>query len=208
MKIKICGVNDRENLRQLLELAPDYIGLNFYSSSKRFCTWTQLPALNYENTKLVGVFVNSELIEITEKIKTFNLSVVQLHGTEEIDQATQLRQQFSKIEIVKAIGVESAKDLLDVDSWSSSVDYCLFDKKATSFGGTGVKFSWDLLHTNPPQKDFFLAGGIGAEDLRAIMALEREIPKLYAIDINSRFEKSEGLKDIVLVKKFIEDLRK
>ena len=35
-KIKVCGMQDALNIKELGELGPDYMGLIFYEKSKRF----------------------------------------------------------------------------------------------------------------------------------------------------------------------------
>ncbi|MES2629498.1 MAG: phosphoribosylanthranilate isomerase, partial [Bacteroidota bacterium] len=36
MKIKVCGTRDRENLKNILALKPDFVGFIFYEKSPRF----------------------------------------------------------------------------------------------------------------------------------------------------------------------------
>ena len=83
-------------------------------------------------------------------------------------------------------------------------DYFLFDTADASWGGTGRTFDWNLLKEYPYTKPFFLSGGIGIEQL-PIPDFVLEKP-LYAIDVNSRFEISPGLKDIDRIKEFQEKL--
>ena len=52
---------------------------------------------------------------------------------------------------------------------------------------------------------FFLSGGINKSNCEMLKKLN--FKQLYAIDLNSGFEKKPGLKDISLLKKFIEDVR-
>ena len=207
MKIKVCGLFDKDNLKQVLELEPDYIGFNFYPASKRFCKFSELPDLDFGKTEIVGIFVNASAALIQEHVGRFNLSLVQLHGTENVEQAIELKNRLPNCKIIKVFGVEEQSDLKDLQSWASISDFYLFDKKAISFGGTGKKFDWDILNKNPPAKKFFLAGGIGPEDVRSIKLLSQVLPDLFAVDINSRFEDKAGLKQVECIKKFIEELR-
>ena len=36
MRVKVCGMREAENIRQLLALKPDYMGFIFYEKSSRF----------------------------------------------------------------------------------------------------------------------------------------------------------------------------
>jgi len=51
---------------------------------------------------------------------------------------------------------------------------------------------------------FFLSGGIDEGDIQAIRKLNH--PKLYAVDINSRFEINPGLKNKEKIKRFKQHL--
>ena len=54
-------------------------------------------------------------------------------------------------------------------------------------------------------KPFFLSGGIGPEDANIIKSLKNK--GLFAVDINSRFETSPGIKDVGKVKAFIKEIK-
>lgn len=71
-------------------------------------------------------------------------------------------------------------------------------------GGNGRPFNWKLLDKYTGGKPFFLSGGIGPDDAAAIRALDH--PRMYGVDINSRFETSPGSKDPALVEKFYREL--
>ena len=207
MKVKVCGLHNLENFRQVLALQPDYVGLNFYSESKRFCKFEKLPELELGQSKLVGVFVNADLEFICKKTNNFKLSFIQLHGTESADAVAEVKKALPDCKIIKVFGIEEPRDLEDINAFNEAADFYLFDKKAISFGGTGRKFDWDLLNRNPPEKEFFLAGGIGPEDIRPLKLLGKVMPQLYCIDINSRFEDKAGLKQVDLISKFIEECK-
>ncbi|MBK8387771.1 MAG: hypothetical protein IPL23_00120 [Saprospiraceae bacterium] len=36
MEIKVCGLKEKENISQVIDLGVDYIGLNFYRPSPRY----------------------------------------------------------------------------------------------------------------------------------------------------------------------------
>jgi phosphoribosylanthranilate isomerase len=74
------------------------------------------------------------------------------------------------------------------------------------YGGTGEKFNWELLKKSNLKKPFFLSGGISRNDTEALKRFTH--PFFYGVDVNSRFETQPGIKDLKLVKEFIQDLRK
>jgi phosphoribosylanthranilate isomerase len=84
----------------------------------------------------------------------------------------------------------------------------LFDTLGVGYGGTGKKFNWDLLKPAGIDKLFFLSGGIEPEDVEKLKAFSEEPvgKKLFAVDINSCFEISSGVKDLDKVEEFFKTL--
>ena len=108
MKLKICGMKYRDNIVEVAELQPDYMGFIFYNKSPRNVE-DNIPELA-KSIKKVGVFVNASLAEVIDKINTHNLQAVQLHGEESPEYCNELRCQFeqsqelfpkSSLEIIK-----------------------------------------------------------------------------------------------------------
>ena len=64
-------------------------------------------------------------------------------------------------------------------------------------GGTGIPFDWKLIKKCKIEKPFFLSGGIALEDAAKIKAFKH--PDFFGIDVNSKFEKEPGVKDMALV---------
>jgi phosphoribosylanthranilate isomerase len=78
----------------------------------------------------------------------------------------------------------------------------LFDSKGELHGGNGSRFDWSVLRNYPAAKPFFLSGGIGPADQGAIASIINLNLPLYALDINSKFEREPGLKNIEIIKQF------
>lgn len=195
MKLKVCGMRDSDNIRELMEVKPDFMGMIFYPKSSRYVE--ELPQTDLD-VVTVGVFVNEATEVIQEKSKKFGFQMVQLHGSESVEQVQELKQLgFS---VIKVFGVMDQLPLEDMKPYESTVDYFLFDTKTPQHGGSGQKFDWNILESYDLDKPFFLSGGIDLEDLESIKALN--IPQLYAVDINSRFEIAPAVKDIQKIKSF------
>ena len=75
-----------------------------------------------------------------------------------------------------------------------------------SIGGTGKQFDWTILTKAKIEKPFFLGGGIGVDDVAKIKAFKH--PDFYAVDINSKFEKEPGVKDMALLLQFRQGFKK
>ena len=86
----------------------------------------------------------------------------------------------------------------------------MFDTLGAGYGGTGKKFDWNVLKNITINKLFFLSGGIEPADVEKLKAFAKEeiAKKIFAVDINSKFETSPGVKDIEKVREFVEELRK
>ena len=111
----------------------------------------------------------------------------------------------SKMEVWKAFSVDNSFDFNETKSFDGFADKFLFDTKTPLHGGSGQKFDWAILNQYEGQTPFFLSGGISAPDVEEIRAIEH--PMFYGVDLNSKFEISPALKDVPMLKKFVEDLR-
>lgn len=198
MKLKVCGMRTPENIAALSDLAPDYMGFIFWKLSKRFVSdpTPDLPA----SIKKTGVFVDATLTYILDIAKQHQLQAVQLHGEESPTFCQKL--QTTGLEIIKAFAVDDTFDFSVLETYDSVCDYFLFDTKGPLPGGNGSRFDWLILCNYPLTKPFFLSGGIGPGDQGAIASIISLNLPVYAIDINSKFEKQAGLKNIEIIKQF------
>ena len=199
--IKVCGLKSPANIRSVDALGVDYVGLIFYHKSPRYVTsaWTPQEL----NAKKVGVFVNASHEEIRHRIHHHDLTAIQLHGDESPDFCHQCREL--RVEVWKAIPVHEEVDLSRIGDYEEVVDYVLLDTKTVKRGGSGERFDWNILSTYASEVPFWIAGGIGPENAAEIRALE--LPSFYGIDINSRFERAPGEKNIEQIKSFLHELR-
>jgi len=210
MNIKVCGITQLKQLQQLDGLDIDFAGLIFVKDSPRYAgdriSKDDLKKADFD-LKKVGVFVNAGYDEIMQTVEDYGLDVVQLHG----DETPELCESLSEeVEVIKAFRVGNGNAGIDemVADYDEVCDYYLFDTSSANgpAGGTGEKFDWDILRKAKIEKPFFLSGGIGVDDVAKIKAFKH--PDLYGVDINSRFEKEPGVKDMALVLQFRQGFRK
>ncbi len=196
MKLKVCGMKEPENIRGLVTQQPDFIGFIFYPKSPRYVgdelDTSGVPA----DVKKVGVFVNEPIESMLEKVSRYKLDFVQLHGGESVEVVRALKSK--NVGVIKVLSVQDAMPIDDIKEFEPYVDFFLFDTKTPDFGGSGEKFDWTILKQYESNVPFFLSGGVDLEDIKTIESLG--IEKLFAIDVNSRFEVSPGLKDIERIK--------
>jgi phosphoribosylanthranilate isomerase len=203
MNIKVCGITEMKQLQQLDGLEIDFAGLIFYKESPRYIgnklSKTELKKADFD-LKKVGVFVNPEMIDVLDAIDDYGLDAVQLHGDESPEMCGDLS---SEVEVIKAFRVTDGADIDKlVTPYDAVCDYYLFDTGGLkeSLGGTGKQFDWNILTKAKIEKPFFLSGGISVEDASRIKKFSH--PDFYGVDINSRFEKSPGVKDMGMVLQF------
>ncbi|WP_100627717.1 phosphoribosylanthranilate isomerase [Algoriphagus formosus] len=206
MEIKVCGMRELGNIQGLIsEVKPDWMGLIFYPKSPRYVTEDKAIDFNKVEVKKVGVFVNETEIEILRKVNLFGLSAIQLHGSESAEFAERLCQN-TEAEIWKVISVKEEVDWESLEGYLPFVDKFLFDTATAAHGGSGKKFDWSVLETYPFDKSFLLSGGLDEESAGEILNLNRQIPQLSGVDLNSKFEDAPGLKNIEKLKKFKQKL--
>lgn len=201
MKLKICGMKYPENILEVGALLPDYMGFIFWEKSARYFNG-EIPEL-IETVKKVGVFVNQALEEILEKVTKYNLQAVQLHGSESVEFCLELKKQLpKKVQIIKAFSADNDFDFEILKPYEAVCDYFLFDTKGKLPGGNGTTFDWTILKKYKSEKPFFLSGGIGINELKAIEEISKTNLPIYAIDVNSKFEIEAGLKNKNLFSNF------
>ena len=197
--IKVCGMREADNIREVEALGVDWLGLIFWPKSSRYVS--ERPDYLPQHVKRVGVFVDENLDTVRKKADDYALDLIQLHGSESPDYIRALKASCS---IIKAFSIATADDLEQTKDYEGLVDYFLFDTKGPSVGGNGVQFNWDVLKDYHGKTPFLLSGGIGPDDAERIQAFHH--PQCIGIDLNSRFELSPGLKDINKLKQFIQVL--
>lgn len=191
--LKICGMKYPDNILEVSQLLPDYLGFIFYEKSSRYFDG-EIPEIP-KSIKKVGVFVDAGFEEINSKIKKYDLDLIQLHGNETPEFCKNLKKE--KIEIIKVFSVDDDFDFEILNEYENVCDYFLFDTKGKLHGGNGVTFNWQILDKYKSKKPLFLSGGIGIEEIEKIKTFNLPI---FAIDINSKFEIEPGLKNVQLCK--------
>jgi phosphoribosylanthranilate isomerase len=207
MLIKICGMRDSANIQEVAALKPDLMGFIFYTKSKRYVG--ENFSLNIVRNLMpeiqtAGVFVNVEIENAINTARKYRFDHLQLHGNESPGYCKEVKEEGFKV--IKAFGVHDNFDWNVIKDYQKACDYFLFDTSTTNYGGSGQKFNWEILNHYKFQHPFFLSGGISSDDVELIKNIKN--PYLAGIDINSKFEIEPGLKDITLLKIFLNNLRK
>ena len=222
MIIKVCGMRDAENIRDVVELGVDMIGMIFWKESPRYVSMVSSRAgiipdyvesdavATHGKVKTVGVFVDDMPQNIVTRVYNYKLDYVQLHGSESAIMIDNLRRTLSdispKTKIIKALSIA---DKADIDNWKEyegHVDMFLFDTKCKTVGGSGKQFDWSLLSAYDGDIPFILSGGIGPDDAENVKSCNH--PMCVGVDLNSRFEIEPAVKDVEKIKYFVAEIRK
>jgi phosphoribosylanthranilate isomerase len=209
MRVKVCGVTQEEQLLQLPDAGVSFAGFIFYPKSPRYAlrhmTTSQIKRENKINK--VGVFVNASVEEVLHMVDECRLHMVQLHGDESPKYCEKIADYIS---VVKAFRFSETDNI----GWrlQEYMEYCdmfMIDTEGVGYGGTGKKLDLKKMENVVAGKPYFLSGMIEPGDAEQINDLaERPGGKaLFAIDINTKFEVITGLKNIGLIKNFIQKLK-
>ncbi|ENU2325503.1 phosphoribosylanthranilate isomerase [Campylobacter upsaliensis] len=198
-KLKICGIKDILNAEQISGLEQiDYLGLIFAQSVRKVDEKTAIKLsqiIHKNHKKVVGVFVDENLEFILKIAQNAELDGVQIHRR--IAQKDFEILQKNKLFVWQVISVG---ENLQMPS-QIYANMTLFDTKGKFKGGNGISFDWNLLKDY--KQKFGIAGGIGVHNIREAKALN---PTL--IDVNSKVENSQGLKELAKIKDLIKEFQK
>ena len=197
-KLKICGLTCEEDIAAVNEVKPDFAGFIIeVPSSRRNLSAEQVKVLVKGLDKEilpVGVFVDARPELPISLLRDGSLWAAQLHGNEDEEYIEKIQNMTGK-PVIKAFSIKTPEDVQR--ALRSPADYILLDQGT---GGTGEPFDWSLVP--PVRRPFFLAGGIGFENLReAISTLHP-----WAVDLSSSLE-TNGKKDPAKIRQIVRMLK-
>ncbi len=199
--VKVCGMTDGENIRQVEETGVAMMGFIFYPPSPRYVR--ERPGYLPVKTKRVGVFVNEDSEQVLMRVKSFGLDYVQLHGNESPEYCFDLFE--AGVKLIKAISISSSEELKQTTGYEGLCEFFLFDTPTPNYGGSGKAFNWELLREYRGKTPFLLSGGIQPDSAEAIKSFYH--PCFVGLDLNSRFELRPGIKDVKRIQSFLEALK-
>lgn len=215
-------MREGNNINDVAALGVDIIGMIFWARSPRYVSMRPvgagiIPDMAYsdqktsnEGVKKCGIFVDEMPQNIITRIYNYDLDYIQLHGNESPTMIRNLRKSLvpdivPDIKIIKALSIREKDDVKRWRLYDGIVDYLLFDTKCVSVGGSGTQFDWDVLQEYDGNIPFFLSGGIGPEDVENVRSFSH--PKCVGIDLNSKFEVEPGLKNVDMIRTFLNELK-
>ena len=207
-KIKVCGITDLSTANFCIENGADYLGFVSYNDSPRNISFHESKNIIDQLSSpiiTVAVTVNAN-IDNAKEIEDSGFNFIQCHGSETPDYLSMIKKTTS-LKIIKAFGISSQNDLINMSKYSEFCDFFLMDAKPEGSempGGNAKKFNWDLLRDQNINKKFFLSGGLDEDNIE--IAIKNNITSLF--DVSSSVESSPGVKDTLKIKKFIDRVKK
>ena len=214
-------MRDARNIHEVSQLGIDWIGLDFIPNSERYVSqiascagiipdYSSLSDLSSdklsqqkEGPVLCGVFADDMPQNIVTRVVNFDLDIVQLNGEESMVMIDNLRRTLDPdihagIKIMKRLVITKHEDIENYKEYAEGVDYFLFDVQ------DNLK-DWGILEAYDGKVPFLVSGNIGAEDIEKIKGLSHTL--FYGISVNEKFESAPAVKDIALLKDFLEKIK-
>lgn len=218
MKIKICGIRTKRDLKVCEEKGADLIGFINIERSKRMVKIEEINTLlssMKDKNKAVLVIEPPNMADAEEKIRKSGITNIQLHSlsTEEIgglkekyqkkptDDGT---QKTSHITITRAVGISEVIDgdkKREIEKFADVCDSLLFDYEIQGkTGGTGKQIPTDtaikaakIAKSRNKDVKLTLAGGMNTARIKNE---GKKLEKVFNVfDINSGVEDKPGIKN-------------
>ncbi len=198
MFIKICGLTEEKQAKEIANLGATHIGVIFYPKSPRFVDLEKIKEIKKvlpENVKLVAVVVNPSQKDVEELLKVVDM--IQFHGEETLE----FVKKFPKEKVIKVFRIKDEKDIKKIKPFIEEDFLILIDAyKEGEYGGTGKQINLELAKKVSELTDkLILSGGLSPQNISNLL---QEIKPL-GVDASSKLEVEPGIKDLEKVKEFI-----
>ena len=205
-EIKICGLSTPETVDAAVDAGATHIGLVHYEPSPRHLSLEDAAKLRRRippSVKVVLLLVNMEAVPTAQAIDAVKPDVIQFHGGETPEWLALIKDK-TPFEVWKAWGVRSAESLANALRYKGAVDMMLYDAPAKKApGGQGLALDWSLLAGHRHELPWGLAGGLSPANVAEAIRLTGA----PLVDASSGLETAPGVKDVGLIRAFIEAVR-
>ncbi len=200
VKVKICGLTRKQDVRAAAEAGADMLGFVF-ARSPRQLSIRDAGALMHDvpdGITRVGLFMNDRETRVKEVVESLSLDLLQFHGDEENGFCASFGLPFIK---AISMGTEAGGDKHTVTAkaglYPDAAGYLYDAHRPGMAGGTGSTFDWSLLGRG--EKRLWLAGGLTPENVERAVAQVRP----WAVDTSSGVEDRPGCKNHALMQAFV-----
>jgi len=206
--VKICGLSTLESVDAAIDAGADLVGFVFYPRSPRYISFPlakKLAAHARGRAKIVALVVDADDAAVQEIDNIVAPDLYQAHGAETPQRVQEMAALTGK-PVIKAIKVGVIADIAQATAYAGKASLILYDAKVPETlvnalpGGNGIAFDWNLLGSTRQSEGFILSGGLTPENVaKAIRVTGAPI-----VDVSSGVESAPGIKDLSLIRKFIE----
>ena len=194
MLSKICGLAEKNQVKTCLEYGASMCGfILFYPKSHRNLSLQKVSELtSIKNSKSnVAVMVEPSKSDL-EKIKDLNFQYYQIYGNQDPAEINEIKKK-NNVKIIKALTIETGKDVLKYKKYEAVSDIILFDSIGRE---KSLSFDHTLLQDVPKNVIKMIAGNIQVQDLEKISKIAD------IVDVSGAVE-TEKKKDLTKIKEFL-----
>jgi|TARA_B100002003_G_scaffold4204_1_gene3891 phosphoribosylanthranilate isomerase len=194
MLAKICGLAEKNQVKICLEYGASMCGfILFYPKSHRNLSLQKVSELtSIKNSKSnVAVMVEPSKSDL-EKIKDLNFQYYQIYGNQDPAEINEIKKK-NNVKIIKALTIETGKDVLKYKKYEAVSDIILFDSIGRE---KSLSFDHSLLQDVPKNVIKMIAGNIQVQDLEKISKIAD------IVDVSGAVE-TEKKKDLTKIKEFL-----
>ena len=194
MLAKICGLVEKNQVKTCLEYGASLCGfILFYPKSHRNLSLQKVSELtSIKNSKSnVAVMVEPSKSDL-EKIKDLNFQYYQIYGNQDPAEINEIKKK-NNVKIIKALTIETGKDVLKYKKYEAVSDIILFDSIGRE---KSLSFDHSLLQDVPKNVIKMIAGNIQVQDLEKISKIAD------IVDVSGAVE-TEKKKDLTKIKEFL-----
>lgn len=182
MRVKICGITNKEDAHNATKAGASALGFVFYKDSPRYIEPKEaLKIVNFlpPFIQSVALFVNETTDFINQVCKDSKMQLAQI-----IDDENIVDYENLEVKYLKVLRVKTKEDLINLEN-----NYYLVDAFVQQFGGAGKRLALEWFKDIDCSK-FILAGGLSSENLKELNGFN-----FFAVDVSSAVEKQKGIKD-------------
>ncbi len=199
---KICGITRVVDAVAALDAGADAIGVNFFPKSPRACSLSEARDITDAvgaRAVVYGIFVDLSRKAIARVVDQTGISGVQLHGTEDLELCTGWSMPLIRaVPVRRRAQVEDAAVLLRRIGADADVRILLDSPRG---GGSGTRFD-DEEVGSLDLSQMIVAGGLGPANVAEVATRLRP----FGVDTASGVESRPGIKDLGLMKEFIDNV--
>ena len=206
--IKFCGLSTLETVDAAVDAGAAFIGFNFFPPSPRHVSPAVAATLIARMPAGVGrvaVLVDAD-DALIDAVIAAGIDTLQLHGRETPQRLASVRARTG-LPVWRASGVATRADIVAAIAAAGPADRLLLDAKAPKGaslpGGNGVGFDWHLLAGMALSPGWGLAGGLGAGNVAAALAVVHP----GFVDVSSGIEDQPGVKLVAMIRDFAAAVR-